>query len=71
MNVLDLIALKINKIYNGTLNCEQERADLFVYKDGVEINIKEINSTHVIFEDFKIKLIDCDIQWLLYINNSI
>lgn len=74
MNTIDLskkIADKIKKKYNGVVDCEKQRADLFIYKDGIETSILKITDTHIVFEDSKVELVKSDIHWLSYIDNCI
>jgi|ETNmetMinimDraft_30_1059905.scaffolds.fasta_scaffold42799_1 hypothetical protein len=73
MNLLEEIQEKIKDKYNGMLICENQRANLFVYIDGKEEEIESIDMDTIYFiNDYHTtKLIDSDIQHLVYINNSI
>ena len=59
----------IKNRYNGHLVCEDQRADLFVYIDGVEETIESISTDTIHFENdsHTIKFLDADIQHLSYI----
>lgn len=71
MDLIDSILAKINNTYKGNLDCEEQRADLFVYVDGEETTIKSIDSEYIYFEDHKVKLIDADVHSLAYIDSCI
>ena len=71
MDLIDSILAKINNTYKGNLDCEEQRADLFVYVDGDETTIKSIDSEYIYFENHKVKLIDADIHSLAYIDSFI
>jgi hypothetical protein len=71
MNLMDSILYKIKNTYKGKLDCEEQRADLFVYVEGNETTIKAIDSEHIYFEDHKVKLIDADVHSLAYIDSCI
>lgn len=70
-NSLDEIVFKLKNKYNGKLNCEDQYADLYVYVNGEEASIKEIDCEYIYFENSKIKLIDSDIHHLAYLNEVI
>ena len=72
-NLLEEIIETINKDYGGHLDCEEQRADLFVYVNGNEEQIKSIDTEMLCFEndEHNVKLIDTDIAHLSYINDSI
>lgn len=73
MNLLDTIIEKIKSNYDGILNCEEQRADLFVYVNGNEETIKSISTERIFFENEEcdVDLIDADIHTLAYINEVI
>ncbi len=68
-DIVHSISEIIKKEYNGHLVCEDQRADLFVYIDGVEETIKSISTDTIYFENdsHTIKFLDADIQHLSYI----
>jgi hypothetical protein len=70
MDILNDIVEGLNKKFNGKLDCEEQRADLFVYVDGQEEKIAAIDTEMIYFEDetLNVKLVDTDIQHLTYIN---
>lgn len=70
---VDEIVETINEKYGGVLNCEEQRADLFVYIDGQEESIKEITTTHIHFEDssLDVELHNASIHHLAYIKEVI
>ena len=70
-DLLHEIISKINSKYNGRLNCQEQRADLYVYVDGKETSIKEVTPEYIHFESSKVKLIDSDIHHLAYLNEVI
>jgi hypothetical protein len=70
-NLLDSIIGKLNSKYNGVLDCEEQRADLFCYVDGNEETIVSIDTEVIHFDGFDIKLIDADIHTLAYIDEVI
>ena len=72
-NLLEEIIETINKDYNGHLDCEEQKADLFVYVNGNEEQIKSSDSETLYFQndEHNVKLIDTDIAHLSYINDSI
>tara|TARA_R110000803_G_scaffold112660_7_gene181059 strand:- start:4006 stop:4230 length:225 start_codon:yes stop_codon:yes gene_type:complete len=72
-NLLEEIIETLNKYYGGHLDCEEQKADLFVYVNGNEEQIKSIDTETLYFEndEHNVKLIDTDIAHLSYINNSI
>ena len=69
-DLLNTIVETINDKYNGKLDCEQQRADLFVYVNGNEEGIKAVDSEVIYFHDenLNVKLIDADIHHLAYLN---
>ena len=68
-DILNDIVKTIQDKYNGELNCEKQRADLFTYVDGVEETIERVDTEYVYFNDRpKIKLIDSDMALLVYLN---
>jgi len=71
MNLLESIETKIRNNYNGKLDCEEQKADLFVYVEGNETTIKAIDTEYIYFENHKVKLIDADIHSLAYIDSCI
>ena len=67
-DILNDIVNKIQDKYNGELNCEEQRADLFTYVDRIEETIEKVDTEYVYFDDRpKIKLIDADISILVYL----
>ena len=71
-DILNDIVNKIQDKYNGELNCEEQRADLFTYVDRIEETIEKVDTEYVYFDDrSKIKLIDADISILVYLNKVI
>jgi len=72
-DLLDCIVEKINTIYSKHLVCEEQRADLYVYIDGLEQQIESIDDEMIYFVNdcHNVKLIDADIANLVYINNCI
>ena len=72
-DLLDEIVEKINNNYGGHLVCEEQGADLFVFIDGVEEQIESICSHTIYFVNdcHTKKMIDSDIQHLVYINHCI
>jgi hypothetical protein len=72
-DLLNTIVETINDKYNGKLDCEQQRADLFVYVNGNEESIKAVDSEVIYFHDenLNVKLIDADIHHLAYLNTVI
>lgn len=64
---------KINNNYGGYLDCNEQRADLFVFIDGVEESITAIDTKTIFFENPKnnVDLYDADIQHLVYLNETI
>ena len=62
----------ITSDYNGSLIADEQWADLHVYKNGELSSISEINAEFIIFDDGEtIELLDADIQWLSYIQQTI
>tara|TARA_Y100000401_G_scaffold117489_1_gene126553 strand:+ start:1581 stop:2030 length:450 start_codon:yes stop_codon:yes gene_type:complete len=71
-DILTDIVDTIQNKYNGLLDCEKQRADLFTYVDGVEETIQKVDTEYIYFNDrAKIKLIDSDIAILVYLKNVI
>ena len=72
-NILDSIIDGLNRDYNGKLDCEQQRADLFVYVDGEEESILAVDTEMIYFENnsHNVKLLDADIHHLAYLNEII
>ncbi len=71
-DLLSDVVKTIQDKYNGQLNCEEQRADLFTYVYGVEETIEKVDTEYVYFDDRpKIKLIDADISILVYLNKVI
>ena len=68
-DIVHSISEIIKKEYNGHLICEEQRADLFVYIDGVEETIESICTDTIYFENdyHTTKFLDADIQHLSYI----
>lgn len=73
MNIVDKIIETLNTKYNGCLDCEEQKADLFVYVKGNEESIKKITTTTIYFNNSKldVSLYDADIHSLAYINEVI
>lgn len=69
-NLINSIVEKLNSKFNGKLDCEEQRADLFVYVNGNEETIVSIDTEMIYFEDetLNVKLIDADIHSLAYID---
>ena len=71
-DLLHNIVEVITSDYNGSLIADEQRADLHVYKNGELSSISEINAEFIIFDDGEtIELLDADIQWLSYIQQTI
>jgi hypothetical protein len=72
-NIVDSIVSGLNNRFKGKLDCEEQRADLFVYINGNEEKIKAIDTTMIYFEneEHNVKLYDTDIHHLAYINEII
>ena len=71
-NILTDIVDTIQNKYNGLLDCEKQRADLFTYVDGVEETIQKVDTEYIYFNDrSKIKLKDSYISILSYLNHLI
>ena len=70
MNLVDEIIEKLKSKFNGKLDCEEQRADLFVYIDGQEETIVAVDTETIFFEneEHNVNLYDADIQHLVYIN---
>jgi len=68
-DIVHSISEIIKNDYNGHLICEEQRADLFVYINGVEETIESISTDTIYFENdsYTIKFLDADIQHLSYI----
>jgi hypothetical protein len=73
MNIIDSIIEKLNTRYNGSLDCDKQQADLFVYIDGNEVDIIGIDTEMIYFEysEYNVSLWDADIHHLAYINEVI
>ena len=73
MNLVETIIEKLNTSYGGSLDCDKQNADLFVYIDGNEVNIIGIDTEMIYFEDeeHNVGLWDADIHHLAYINEVI
>jgi hypothetical protein len=71
-DLLSDVVKTIQDKYNGELNCEKQRADLFTFVDGVEETIKKVDTEYVYFNSRpSVKLIDADISILVYLNKVI
>ena len=70
-NLVESIVAKIKTQYNGKLDCEEQRADLFVYVNGNEETIKAIDTEKIYFDDFEVELNEADIHSLAYIDEVI
>lgn len=72
-DLLTQIENKVQNSYNGYLDTEKEKADLYVYIDGIEQRIKGISTDTIYFEnkEYTKKLIDSDIHHLAYLNKAI
>ena len=71
-DILNDIVNTIQDKYNGELNCEKQRADLFTYVDRIEETIEKVDTEYIYFDDRpKIKLIDADISILVYLKKVI
>lgn len=70
MNIVDSIINKLNVKFNGRLNCEEQRADLFVWVDGHEQTIVAVDTEMIYFDniEYNISLYDADIHHLVYID---
>jgi|TARA_R110000868_G_scaffold188389_1_gene431121 hypothetical protein len=73
MDILNDIIDGLNKKFNGKLVCEEQRADLFVYVNGLEATITAVDTEMIYFEDdaLNVRLVDTDIQHLSYLNEII
>lgn len=67
-NLLESIKTKLSNQYNGVLDCEEQRADLFAYVHGVETTIKSIDLEVIHFDGFHIRLEEADIHTLAYLD---
>ena len=69
MDIIEEIIVLLNENFHGRLDCEEQRADLFVYINGYEESITAVDTEMIYFEneEFNIKLEDADIQHLVYI----
>jgi hypothetical protein len=69
-HLIESIIEKLTKNFNGKLNCEEQRADLFVYVDGESKTISEITTEKIYFEDDSVgvDLYEVDIHTLAYID---
>ena len=67
-NIINEIERKLSTKFNGVLNCEEQRADLFAYVDGNEETITAIDAERIYFDGFNIDLWNADIHTLAYIN---
>ncbi len=67
-NLLESIKTKLSNRYNGVLDCEEQRADLFAYVHGVETTIKSIDLEVIHFDGYQIKLEEADIHTLAYLD---
>ena len=67
------IVEKINNSYGGRLDCDNQRADLFVFVDGVEETITAVDTKTIFFEnpENNVDLYDADIQHLVYLDETI
>ena len=72
-NLIDSIIEGLNKKFNGKLDCEKQRADLFVYINGNEENIVAVDTEMIYFEnkEHNVSLYDTDIHHLAYLNEII
>lgn len=70
MNVVESIIDKLNKRFNGRLDCNEQRADLFVYIDGNQQTIIAVDTEMIYFDNpaYNISLYNADIQHLVYID---
>lgn len=71
MNVVDSIVEKLKNRFNGRLDCEEQRADLFVYVNGQEETIVAVDTEMIYFEnpEHNVELYDADIHHLVYIDH--
>jgi hypothetical protein len=72
-DLIDSIVEGLNAKYKGKLDCEEQRADLFVYVNGNEEAIKAVDIEMIYFEDetLNVKLLDADVHSLVYIDHII
>ena len=70
MNVVDSIVEKLKNRFNGRLDCEEQRADLFVYVNGQEETIVAVDTEMIYFEnsEHNVNLYDADIHHLVYVD---
>lgn len=71
MNVVDSIVEKLKNRFNGRLDCEEQRADLFVYVNGQEETIVAVDTEMIYFKnsEHNVNLYDADIHHLVYIDH--
>jgi len=69
-NLVQTIVEKLTTDFQGKLNCEEQRADLFAYVDGEEKKIVEVTTEKVYFEgdSLGVDLYDVDVHTLAYLN---
>jgi hypothetical protein len=69
-NLVEVIIDKLNRDFDGRLNCEEQRADLFVYVDGVHKQISEVTTEKIYFEEdsLGVDLYEVDVHTLAYLN---
>lgn len=72
-NIVTCIQKTIRTKYNGLLDCEQQRADLFVWVEGNEERIKAVDEDYIYFHnsEFDIDLYEADIAHLVYLDKII
>ena len=70
MNVVESIQNSVTQKFAGRFDSEQQRADLFVYIDGVDQTIVAVDTQMIYFEDekYNTSLYDADIQHLVYLD---
>tara|TARA_R100001463_G_scaffold27082_3_gene63032 strand:+ start:2167 stop:2385 length:219 start_codon:yes stop_codon:yes gene_type:complete len=66
----DLTTTIVNK-YNGKLICKNQKENLFVWKNGIEETIVKVDTEYIYFKNEKVKLIDSDINHLVYLKKII
>ena len=71
MNVVESIQNSVTQKFAGRFDSEQQRADLFVYIDGVDQTIVAVDTQMIYFEDekYNTSLYDADIEHLVYLDN--
>jgi len=70
MDIVDRIVHTIQSDFNGRVDCEKERADLYVYLNGNEVGIDSIDTERIQFSNGEsVCLLDADIQHLSYIHD--